>query len=238
MAPDSAMVIVAHADDAEFMVAGTVALWVREGTKVTYVIVTNGNKGSDDPNVTGEQLAAVRRDEQQRAADRLGVDKVLFLGYEDGILQPTLELRRDLARLLRAHTPHTIVTFDPTTRFLSDTYPNHPDHRAAGDAAVDAAFPAARDRLTFPELLAEGLQPHKVKEIWLGASETPNHWVNIETTLDQKIEALREHESQMGEFPFEDFIAQMANDQAQGSPHAMAESFRRIVLESDGADGN
>jgi LmbE family N-acetylglucosaminyl deacetylase len=234
VAPDSAMVIVAHADDAEFMVAGTAALWVREGTKVTYVIVTKGDKGSDDPNVTGEQLAALRQAEQKRAAGRIGVEEVLFLGYEDGILQPTLELRRDLVRVLRAHAPHTLVTFDPTNRFLSDTYPNHPDHRATGDAAVDAAFPAARDRLTFPELLDEGLQPHKVREIWLGATATPNHWVNIETTLDQKIEALREHESQMGEFPFEEVIAQLAKDQAQGSPYAVAESFRRIVLESDG----
>jgi LmbE family N-acetylglucosaminyl deacetylase len=231
------MVIVAHADDAEFMVAGTVALWVREGTKVTYVIVTNGDKGSDDPNVTGEELAAVRQAEQHRAAASLGVEEVLFLGYEDGMLQSTLELRCDLVRVLRAHAPHTIVTFDPTTRFLSDTYPNHPDHRATGDAAVDAAFPAARDRLTFPELLDEGLQPHKVKEIWLGASSSPNHWVDIESTLDQKIQALREHESQIGEFPIDEFIPQLARDQSQGSPYDKAESFRRIVLDSDGEDG-
>jgi LmbE family N-acetylglucosaminyl deacetylase len=231
MAPDRAMVIVPHADDAEFLVAGTAAQWAQEGTEVTYVIVTNGDKGSDDPGMTSEQLAAVRREEQERAAARLGVSRVLFLGYEDGMLQPTLELRRDLARAIRAYRPHTVVTFDPTVRFITDNYPNHPDHRATGDAAVDAVFPAARDRLTFPELLEEGLEPHKVTELWLGAGPSANHWVDIEPVLDRKIAALREHQSQLGEFPIEEFIPEMAKGQAEGSPYKYAESFRRIVLE-------
>jgi len=156
---------------------------------------------------------------------------VLFLGYEDSMLQPTLELRRDLARVIRAYRPHTVVTFAPTTRFITDNYPNHPDHRAAGDAAVDAVFPAARDRLTFPELLAAGLEPHKVKELWLGASGSPNHWVDIEPVLEQKIAALRKHESQLNKFPLEEFIPRMAQAQAEGSPYTVAESFRRLVLD-------
>ena len=231
MAPDSAMVIVAHTDDAEFLVAGTVVLWTKGGTEVTYVVVTNGDKGSEDPRMTGEQLAAVRQAEQRRAAASLGVKEVLFLGYEDSMLQPTLELRRDLARVIRAHRPHTVVTFDPTTRFITDNYPNHPDHRATGDAAVDAVFPAARDRLTFPELLDEGLEPHKVRELWLGASTSPNHWVDIEPALEQKIAALRHHESQLGGFALEEFIPQMSRAEAEGGPYALAESFRRLVLD-------
>jgi LmbE family N-acetylglucosaminyl deacetylase len=230
-APDRAMVIVPHTDDAEFLAAGTVALWAREGTEVTYVIVTNGDKGSDDPNMTGERLVEVRKAEQQRAAASLGVKEVLFLGYEDSMLQPTLELRRDLARVIRAQRPYTLVTFDPTTRFIRDNYPNHPDHRATGDAAVDAVFPAARDRLTFPELLDEGLEPHKVRELWLGASSSPNHWVDIEPVLERKIAALRMHESQLGRFPLEEFIPEMAKAEARGSPYTYAESFRRLVLD-------
>ncbi len=231
MAPDRAMVIVAHADDADFLAAGTVAVWSREGTEVTYVIVTNGDKGSEDPAMTSEQLVIVRREEQERAAAILGVKTVLFLGYEDGMLQPTLDLRRDLTRAIRAHRPYVVATFDPTVRFITDNYPNHPDHRATGDAAVDAIFPAARDRLTFPELLDEGLEPHKVKEIWLGASASPNHWVDIEPVLDQKIAALREHKSQLSEFPVKEFASQWAQEQAEGSSYTLAESFRRIVLE-------
>ncbi len=231
MAPERAMVIVAHPDDAEFLASGAVALWAREGTEVTYVIVTNGDKGSEDPSMTSEQLAALRREEQERAAASLGVKSVLFLGYEDGMLQPTLELRRDLARVIRTHRPHTVVTFDPTVRFITDNYPNHPDHRAAGDAALDAVFPAARDRLTFPELLEEGLEPHKVKEVWMGATTSPNHWVDIEPVLEQKIAALRMHESQLSQFPLEEFIPEMSRGQAEGSPHTFAESYRRMVLE-------
>jgi LmbE family N-acetylglucosaminyl deacetylase len=231
MTTDRAMVIVAHTDDAEFMAAGAVALWAREGTEVTYVIVTNGDKGSDDPDISREHLAVIRQAEQQEAAAILGVKTVLFLGYEDSMLQPTLELRRDLARVIRAHRPHTVVTFDPTTRFITENYPNHPDHRAAGDAAVDAVFPAARDRLTFTELLDEGLEPHKVKELWLGASGSPNHWVDIEPVLEQKIAALRKHASQLSRFPLEEFIPRMSEAQAEGSPYSLAESFRRLVLD-------
>ncbi len=231
MANDSVMVIVAHPDDAEFLAGGATALWTRDGKEVIYVIVTNGDKGSEDPDITSEELAAVRRVEQQQAADGLGVAKVLFLGYEDGMLEPSLDLRRDLARVIRTHVPHTVVTFDPTVRFITDNYPNHPDHRATGDATLDAVFPAARDRLTFPELLAEGLTPHKVREVWLGAGSRANHWVDIEPVLSKKIAALKKHESQLAEMDLDEFIPQMAKDSAKGSPHTYAEGFRRVVLD-------
>jgi LmbE family N-acetylglucosaminyl deacetylase len=230
MNPERAMVIVAHPDDAEFLAGGTAALWAQNSTAVTYVIVTNGDKGTDDPNLTSEELAVIREDEQRRAAERLGVAQVLFLGYPDSMLQPTLEVRRDLVRVIRQHRPSIVVTYDPTNRFIMDNYLNHPDHRAAGDAALDAVFPAARDRLTFPELLAEGLAPHKVQEVWLGATREPNHWVDIEPVLQDKIEALRIHHSQLHQFPLEQVIPAMAKMAAQGSDHTYAEAFRRLVL--------
>jgi len=230
MNPERAMVIVAHPDDAEFLAGGTVALWAQNSTAITYVIVTNGDKGTDDPNLTSEELAVIREDEQRRAAERLGVAQVLFLGYPDSMLQPTLEVRRDLVRVIRQHRPSIVVTYDPTNRFIMDNYLNHPDHRAAGDAALDAVFPAARDRLTFPELLAEGLAPHKVQEVWLGATREPNHWVDIEPVLQDKIEALRIHHSQLHQFPLEQVIPAMARMGAQGSDHTYAEAFRRLVL--------
>ncbi len=230
MKPECAMVVVAHPDDAEFMCAGTVATWARSGTTVVYVIVTDGDKGSDDPKVTSEQLKAIREEEQRKAAAKLGVSEIVFLGYEDSMLQPTLELRRDIARAIRRYRPSVVVTFDPTNRFITDNYPNHPDHRAAGDAAVDAVFPAARDRLTFPELMEEGLEPHKVQEMWLGATREPNHWVDIEAVLQDKIAALRAHDSQLREFNVKEFIPGMAKFEAKGSDFTYAESFRRLVL--------
>ena len=230
MNPDKAMVIVAHPDDAEFLAGGTVATLTRDGASVVYVIATSGDKGSDDPQMTSEELRRIREDEERRAAHRLGVSEVVFLGYEDSMLEPTLALRRDLARVIRRYQPSIVITFDPTNRFITDNYPNHPDHRATGDAAVDAVFPAARDRLTFPELLEEGLEPHKVQEVWLGATRNPNHWLDIEAVLQDKIEALRIHDSQVRQFSLEEFIPGMAKWQAEGSPYTYAESFRRLVL--------
>jgi LmbE family N-acetylglucosaminyl deacetylase len=172
--PKTAMVVVAHPDDAEFMAAGTVAKWTRAGSTVTYVIVTKGDKGSDDANITPSQLAQTRESEQRAAGEILGVANFVFMGYPDGYLEHTLGLRRDLARVIRIYRPEVVICFDPTNRFLSDNYVNHPDHRASGDATIDAVFPSARDRLTFPELLADGLEPHKVAQLWLGASGQPN----------------------------------------------------------------
>jgi LmbE family N-acetylglucosaminyl deacetylase len=228
--PESAMVIVAHPDDAEFMVAGTVAKWAKAGAAVTYVVITKGDKGSDDPAMTPSRLTVIREAEQRAAGAILGVRDYVFMGYADGYLQPTLELRRDLARLIRMHRPQLVACFDPTSRFLADTYINHPDHRASGDAALDAVFPAARDRLTFPELLADGLEPHKVHEIWLGSSSTPNTWVDIGPTLELKKQALLAHPSQLGPE-----MAQMAEMMgrwgAQGQAFEFGEAFKRLVID-------
>lgn len=230
--PRSAMVVVAHPDDAEFMVAGTVAKWARKGCEVTYVIITKGDKGSDDPNMTSERLTVIREAEQRNAGAVLGVAKYEFMGYPDGYLQPSLDLRRDVARLIRKHRPHVLLTFDPTTRFFSENYVNHPDHRVAGDVALDATFPTARDRLTFPELLMDGYEPWKVREVWLAGSDKPNVWVDIVDTMDLKKAALLEHPSQLGAdvVEFAEGFARMA---AQEQDFEFAEDFRRFILEND-----
>lgn len=230
--PKSAMVVVAHPDDAEFIAAGTVARWCRAGSEVTYVVITKGDKGSDDPSMTPSQLAEIRQKEQRDAGAILGVSNFVFMGYPDGYLQHTLELRRDIARLIRTYRPEAVICYDPTNRFLADTYVNHPDHRASGDATVDAVFPTARDRLTFPELLADGLDPHKVAQLWLAVPAQPNAFVDIGETLELKCKALLAHPSQVGEDVAE-FAQQLARLMAAGQDFEFGEAFRRLVLESD-----
>jgi LmbE family N-acetylglucosaminyl deacetylase len=230
--PEAAMVVVAHPDDAEFMAAGTVAKWSRTGSTVTYVIVTKGDKGSDDTGMTPSQLAEIREAEQRAAGKVLGVKNFVFMGYPDGYLEHTLELRRDLARVIRTYRPEVVICFDPTNRFFSDNYVNHPDHRASGDATIDAVFPSARDRLTFPELLADGLEPHKVAQLWLGAAAQPNTFIDIGDTLEVKCKALRAHPSQFSEDVI-GFVRQLASWSAEGQEFEFAESFRRFILESE-----
>ncbi|MEL7674938.1 MAG: PIG-L family deacetylase, partial [Chloroflexota bacterium] len=158
------MGIFAHPDDPEFFCGGTFAKWAAEGREVIFVLATSGDKGSGDFSLTSEALVQMREAEERAAAAQLGVQDVIFLRYPDGELQPTLDLRRQLTRLIRLKRPDIVVTNDPTARWYGTTYLNHPDHRAIGDAALDAVFPAARDHLNFPELYRdEGLQPHKVR---------------------------------------------------------------------------
>jgi LmbE family N-acetylglucosaminyl deacetylase len=225
------MVIMAHPDDAEFTVAGTVAKWAREGKIVIYVICTDGSRGSNDPKVRPKQMVAVRRAEQDAAARVLGVEEVVYLGYEDGTLEPSLALRRDLTRVIRRYRPDIVICQDPTVRYYGDGYLNHPDHRAAGDAALDAVFPSARTRYIFPELLAEGLEPHKVREVLIRGSLSPNFWVDISDTIELKIAALKKHESQVSHFQgLEEGIRARAQQVAEGQDMTYAESFKRITL--------
>jgi LmbE family N-acetylglucosaminyl deacetylase len=232
--PQSVLVIFAHPDDPEFGTAGTIARWVRGGARVVYVIVTDGSKGSDDPAVTGEQMEQVREAEQLAAAKVLGVSEVVFLGYPDGEIYNTVELRRDLVRQIRLHRPEVVVTHDPTARFViynDRVRINHPDHRAVGDTALDAVFPLARDRLNFPEHEREGLAPHKVLDVFLTSTNEPNEWVDITETIEQKIAALWEHHSQIGD-PQElaERIRERAREIAKDTPYTYAERFRRITL--------
>ena len=188
----------AHPDDAEFGCSGTVAKWCRQGMEVVYVICTDGSKGSSDPSITSQQVTEIRYKEQEAAARVLGVKQVVFLGYEDSMLQPTLELRRDIAKEIRRHKPDVVICQSPVRSLNSQGYVGHPDHLAAGEATLSAVFPTARDRLTFPELLEDGLKPHKVRELLVSDREHADKWIDVSDVIDVAVEALQQHVSQVG----------------------------------------
>jgi LmbE family N-acetylglucosaminyl deacetylase len=224
--PKSAMVIVAHPDDAEFTMAGTVALWTRAGCRLIYVVCTDGNAGSHEPDMTREKLAEIRRREQRAACAILGVSDVVFLGYDDGQLQPSLQLRRDLVRVIREYKPEVVLTSDPTRLFGSDSYINHPDHRAAGQAAVDAVAPASAMPLLWPEVGT----PHRVQRVYIYGNDQANMWVDIGDTIERKIGALKEHASQLGDWDPTERIKKWSAEVGKEKGLAHAESFRVITL--------
>jgi LmbE family N-acetylglucosaminyl deacetylase len=224
----------AHPDDQEFTVAGTIAKWARAGSQIATVCLTSGEAGSNrstPSDMTPERLKKIREEEQRAACRVLGIEKVVFLGYADGVLEPTIALRRDLTRVIRRHRPDAVVCGDPTVRFYGTRYMNHPDHRAAADVTLDAVFPSAETRFIFPELLDEGLGPHHVREVWLFGSERAETFVDIAGTLDIKIAALREHRSQMGDWDPSAMIRGWARQQGARRRLRAAEGFRRMVLE-------
>jgi len=190
------MVVTPHPDDAEYGVAGTVARWIREDKKVVYVVCTNGDKGANDANIKPEELAKIREKEQKAAARSLGVKEVIFLRHPDQGLEDTPEFRKELVRLIRMYRPDMIVTADPYRRYVW-----HRDHRITGQVTLDAIFPYARDHLSYPDLIEEGLYPHNVREILLWASEDVNYRSDITQTFHLKLEALRCHQSQVGHTP-------------------------------------
>ena len=225
------MLIYAHPDDIEFTVAGTVARWVSKGSEVFYVVITDGNVGSHDEGMTTDRLIETRRAEQRAAADVVGAKDCIFLGYQDGLLQPTLELRKELVRLIRSIKPNVVVCGDPTNFFPSENWINHPDHRAAGQAALDATFPAAEMRLLYPDLEAEGLTPHKVNYVYVSNPlQEPNYYIETTDTIDLKIKALRQHKSQMGEWDPEEPIKNWNAETGKKVGFAYAERFLRITL--------
>jgi len=191
------LVVLAHPDDPEFFCGATLAKWAREGKHIRYLLLTCGEKGSDNPDVTPEMLCADRQAEQRAAAAVIGVQQVLFLNYHDGELTNSPELRRDIVREIRRFKPDIIVTSDPTTYFRMGAYFNHADHRTAGAATLDAVFPAAGSPMYFPELLDEGLEPHRPSEIWVSLTNEPNTWVDVTDTIAVKIAALKAHKSQV-----------------------------------------
>jgi LmbE family N-acetylglucosaminyl deacetylase len=225
------MFIFAHPDDIEFGVAGTAAKWARAGCRVIYVVITDGNVGSHEDGMTPERLAEIRRAEQTAAAEVVGAECV-YLGYHDGFLQPTLELRKDLVRLIRQYRPEAVVCLDPTNFFPAEDYINHPDHRAAGQAALDAVFPAAEMTMLYPDLAAEGLVGHKVDYVFVTFSERANYYVDITDTIDLKIEALNKHVSQLGDWNPADMLREWAAESGKKVGFAFAEGFYRITLKS------
>jgi LmbE family N-acetylglucosaminyl deacetylase len=225
------MLVAAHPDDPEFSSAGTVANWVRHGIEVVFVLVTSGDKGTPDRDMTGHRLSSMREQEQLAAAARVGVTKVEFLRFPDGELVPNLELRGAITRMIRTHKPYAVITHDPITLFHGNEFINHPDHRAVGQATVDAIYPTARDPLQFNEQIRDGLEPHKVKELYLWGSEQSNVLVDITNVMEDKIEALKCHKSQVGEAVE---LAERIKQRAAmiGEPFGVqyAEAFRRIVM--------
>jgi LmbE family N-acetylglucosaminyl deacetylase len=194
------MGIFAHPDDPEFFCGSTFARWAAEGAHITFVLATSGDKGSSDPEMTHQRLIEIREQEERNAAAVLGVKEVIFLRYPDGELQPNLELRRDVTRLLRMKQPDIVVTNDPTVFWWGTTGINHPDHRAIGTAVMDAVYPTARDRLNFIELERdEGLDTHKVHQLYLSGTASPTTKVDVTQYVEIKINALREHKSQISD---------------------------------------
>ncbi len=198
LTPKVVLGVAAHPDDLDFGASGSMAKWAKDGADVYYLILTDGSKGSDDPNITSEELIKTRQDEQRAAANAVGAKDVFFLGYPDAYLEVTMNLKRDICRVIRKVKPDVVITTDPTILFDAERgFINHSDHRAAGQATIDSVFPMARDRLTFPELTKEGLMPHKVSNLLLAAFGGGTFYVDITETIENKMKALAAHASQM-----------------------------------------
>jgi LmbE family N-acetylglucosaminyl deacetylase len=231
-----ALVVVAHPDDAEFMVAGTVAVWVADGWEVHYVICTDASGGGpDDAEDVSPQarraMSEVRKREQRAACDVLGVKELLFLDYPDGQLQPSMTLRRDLVRVLRTSRPTRVICQSPDRAWTTgySISGSHPDHLAAGVATIAALYPASQNGWDFPELLKEGLKPHKVREVYFSGAPTSNFAVDISAVIDKKVAALRAHTSQLADH-FDEIEAQVRIWTAEGGKKygmAYAEEFHR-----------
>lgn len=227
--PERAMFIYAHPDDIEFGVAGTAAKWIKGGSEVIYILLTDGNVGSHQDGISPDELAQVRRQEQIAAADVVGA-RCIFLGHDDGLLQPTLEIRKELVRLIRQYRPVAVVCGDPTLYFPSDDYINHPDHRAAAQLALDAVFPASEMAMLYPDLVDEGLSGHKVNYVYVNWGQDNNTYIDISDTIDLKIEALRQHKSQLGDWDPDSRIREWNAAVGKRVGFDYAEAFRRITL--------
>ena len=223
------LVVGAHPDDPDFLAGGTVARLAQEGREIAYVILTNGNKGSGNRSVTPEQLAPIRAEEQRRAAQVLGVGYVEFLGYEDGELEDTRDLRRDVTREIRRWRPNLIITLNPHRTY--NNFPGwHRDHRVTGRVVLDCVYPLARDHLAFPELPRE-YEPHSVRQVYYIQWERPSLVIDISETMELKLNAIRCHASQIGDFT--DFEARMRNRAAslgREKGYSYAEGFDHIVV--------
>jgi LmbE family N-acetylglucosaminyl deacetylase len=222
------LVIMAHPDYPEFASGATIARLTKEGKKVVYVICTAGDKGSADRTMTPARLVEIRITEQRAAARVLGVEEVIFLGHPDQALEADAQLRKELVKLIRQYRPDLVITHSPYQHYIWW----HRDHRMCGEAAMDAVFPLARDHMAYPDLLAQGLEPHKVNEVWLAGAEDANYKSDISTTFPLKIEAVKCHQSQIGADFIEriDRLKTRACTAAEGEEFFMAEGFRRVEI--------
>lgn len=231
--PKTVLAVVAHPDDIEVGMGGTLARYIAAGAAVYYLVLTNGNKGSEDRSLSPDQLRDMRREEQRSAAQILGVREVSFCDYGDGELMCSLGVKRDIVRTIRRVKPDLVFTLDPTVVYAAEIgVINHPDHRAAGQATLDAVFPLARDHLAFPELLSdEQLEPHKVSTVLMMNFERQNFYEDITDHIDKKIEALHAHRSQFGDPEVVgDFLRNQAEKMGSHIGAKYAEGFMRVDL--------
>jgi LmbE family N-acetylglucosaminyl deacetylase len=230
---DKVLVVMAHPDDVDFGVAGSVASWIKAGSEVSYLVVTDGDAGGFDPAIDRSEIPLIRRGEQEKAAEAVGVSSVEFLGYKDGALKNTLDLVRDISRVIRSFRPDRVVCQSPE-RNLQRVPSSHPDHRAAGDATLDAVYPYARNPFAFPELLEDGLEAYIVKEVLITAHPSPNAYVDVTDTFKDKIAAILCHHSQL---PDPDSVEPMVKSWlSQGARYAglgddsLAEVFYKVTV--------
>ena len=234
--PKIAMSIHAHPDDQEFSIGGTLAKWAKAGCEIVSVVITSGDSGSNDVTKDGSykpELARLRETEQLAANEVLGVMQTVFLRYPDGELQPTIELRKELTRLIRKHKPDVVLCGNPEAWFYGNEYVNHPDHRAAAQAACEAVFPSAGTRLIFTDLLAAGYEPHEVKRLYIHGTDKPDTWVNISETIDIKVKALQQHVSQIPVDEVEKWMKDWAKEDAKDKDFEYAESYRVMILKQE-----
>jgi len=226
--------VFAHPDDPEFGAGGSMAKLAKDGAKVTYVIVTDGSQGGEDPKQKDSELVAIREKEQKAAARVLGVKKVEFLGYKDGHLAPDLKLRHDIVRMIRKYKPELVITHIPGRVLDGPMGGSHPDHLAVGEATMAAVYPDSRNPRAFRSLLKEGFQPHEVKEVWLPFWTSGDYLVDISSTLDKKIAALHKHKSQVAkpgqEWDFEKYMRKRHREMGKRGGYKYAESFKRITV--------
>jgi len=228
--PQKILVILAHPDDPEFFCGATLARWSKSGHTIHYLLLTCGDKGFADPDATSEQICAIRHAEQNAAAAIIGVRSVRFLDLPDGYLVPSLDLRREMVRIIRQEKPDILVTCDPTHLFSGSRYLNHPDHRAAGQVVLDAVFPAAGNPHYFPELRKEeGLEPHTPREVWVSLTGNPTVKLDITDMWETKLRALREHKSQIGDpQKFEERMRSRRTEDSSEDAPRFEETFRVI----------
>ncbi len=234
--PKIAMSIQAHPDDQDFTVAGTLAKWAKAGCKVISVLITSGDSGSNDVTKGADYkpvLAKLREAEQLAANEVLGIAETVFLHYPDGELTASLALRKDLTRLIRMYKPDVVVSGDPSAWFYGNGYINHPDHRAAAEAATYAVFPSAGTRLMFTDLLEAGYEPHNVKRLYIHGSEKSDTWVDIGETIDIKIEALKKHVSQSDTHDVDDWMHEWAKEEGKEKGLDFAEAYKVMILKKE-----
>jgi LmbE family N-acetylglucosaminyl deacetylase len=229
---ERALVVISHPDDAEFGAGPTIAALTAAGARVDYVVTTDGSKGTEDPNVTPDELASTRMAEQRAAADILGVSDIVHLGYPDGYLAPSLDLRRDITRQLRRFRPDLVITQNPQRRLDHNPFIGHPDHLATGEATLASVYPAARDHLNFPELWTEEhLEPWKVRQVLLTGVEEPNLWIDVADTFETGLASILAHVSQVEPDEVSERMRERARQIGEPQGIGLAQAFLSIIIE-------